>query len=72
VEIESIGQIGPETWSVDWTEETRARDGSAPALSYWRMTLRVKVSPPDDDATIMVNPGGVYVTWFKVTPRVGR
>jgi type IV secretion system protein VirB5 len=72
VEIESVGQLGDDTWSVDWSEESRSRDGFAAALTYWRMTVRVKVSPPDDDATIMVNPAGVYVTWFKVTPRAGR
>jgi type IV secretion system protein VirB5 len=72
VTIETVGQIGADTWSVDWTEETRVRDGSGPALTYWRMTARIKVSPPDDDATIMANPGGVYVTWFRVTPRLGR
>jgi type IV secretion system protein VirB5 len=72
VEIESAGQIGPDTWSVDWNEETYTRDGGAPTKSYWRMTARIKVSPPEDDATIMVNPGGVYIIWFKVSPRLGR
>ena len=70
VAIESVGQIGADTWSVDWSEEHRAKDGSAPVTSYWRATLRVKVDPPIDEATILANPSGLYVTWFKITPRV--
>lgn len=72
VAIESVGQIGNDTWSADFNEERRTKDGQGAATSYWRVTIRVKVSPPVDDATIMANPAGVYVTWFKVTPRMGR
>jgi type IV secretion system protein TrbF len=69
VSIDSVGQIGTDTWSVDWSEETRGKDGIAPAISYWRASIRIKVDPPTDDATILANPGGVYVEWFKTTPR---
>jgi len=72
VSIESVGQIGADTWSIDWTEETRTKDGMGASVSYWRMTARIKIIPPTDDATIMINPGGVYLTWFKITPRIGR
>src|SRR5271166_2920127 len=72
VAIESVGQIGADTWSIDWNEETRPKDGTAASVSYWRMTARIKIVPPTDDATIMINPAGVYLTWFKITPRVGR
>jgi type IV secretion system protein TrbF len=72
VAIESVGQIGNDTWSVDFNEEKRTKDGGAPITTYWRATIRIKISPPTDDATIMANPTGVYVTWFKVTPRMGR
>src|SRR5208282_2636272 len=72
VSIETVGQIGADTWSIDWNEETRPKDRTAASVSYWRMTGRIKVVAQDDDATIMVNPAGVYLTWFRITPRVGR
>jgi type IV secretion system protein VirB5 len=70
VSIESVGQIGADTWSVDWNEERRTKDGMPPATSFWRASVRIRVDPPSDEATIMVNPGGVYVVWFKTTPRM--
>ena len=69
VAIDSVGQIGTDTWSVDWTEEKRAKDGSSVVNSAWRASIRIKVSPPTDDGTIMANPAGIYVEWFKTTPR---
>jgi type IV secretory pathway TrbF-like protein len=72
VVLESVGQIGADTWSVDWTEEARPKDGMVASVSSWRLTARIAIVPPTDDATIMVNPGGVYLTWFKITPRAGR
>lgn len=69
VSIDNIGPVGESTYSVDWTETKTTKEGQAPAISYWRGTIRIKVDPPTDDATIMVNPSGLYITWFSVTPR---
>ena len=70
VSIESVGQIGADTWSIDWVEEHRVKEGMAPTISFWRASVRIKVDPPLDDASIIANPGGVYVEWFKTTPRI--
>jgi type IV secretory pathway TrbF-like protein len=69
VAVESVGQIGADTWSVDWNEEARTRDGSGQLMTYWRASIRIKVSPPADEATIIANPAGIYIEWFKTTPR---
>lgn len=67
--IDSVGQIGPDTWSIDWTEDHRPKEGSAPYTSYWRISIRIKVVAPKDDKTLMENPNGVYAEWFNITPR---
>ena len=72
VAIESVGQTSATGWSIDWSEETRPKDGTAASVSYWGMAASIKIVPPTDDATIMANPAGVYLTWFKITPRTGR
>jgi type IV secretory pathway TrbF-like protein len=69
VTIESVGAIGADTWQVDWSEEHRSRDGMAAAISYWRATIRIKIDPPTDEATIIKDPAGIYIEWFSVTPR---
>jgi type IV secretion system protein VirB5 len=69
VAIESVGQIGADTWSVDWSEESRTKDGTGQLMTYWRASIRIKISPPADEKTIIVNPAGIYIEWFKVTPR---
>ena len=68
--IESVGQIGQNTWSVDWFEERRTRDGMGPTKTYWRASITVKIIPPTDDSTILANPSGIYIQWFNVTPRM--
>ena len=70
VSIKSVGQIGQDTYSVDWSEEKRTKDSQPPTTSYWRASIVVKVDPPSDNSKILINPNGVFVTWFNVTPRV--
>jgi hypothetical protein len=41
----------------------------AAAISYWRATIRIKIDPPTDEATIIKDPAGIYIEWFSVTPR---
>jgi type IV secretion system protein VirB5 len=72
VAIENAGQIGSDTYSVDFAEEHHYLDGNTPTISHWRATIKIKINPPADEATILANPGGVYVTWWQVTARVGR
>jgi type IV secretory pathway TrbF-like protein len=70
VSIESVGQIGADTWSVDWSEDRTTKDGLAPTRSYWRASVKIKIDPPRDDASLIANPSGLYVEWFQTTPRV--
>ena len=70
VVIESVSQIGKDTWQVDWSEERRPKDGTGPSVTYWRATMTVSVIPPKDDRTILANPSGIYLRWFNVTPRM--
>lgn len=69
VTIETVGQIGTDTWSVDWSEESRTKDFTGQLMTYWRASIRIKITPPTDEATIIANPAGIYIEWFKITPR---
>jgi type IV secretory pathway TrbF-like protein len=70
IAIDSVSPIGADTWSVDWREESRLKDGQSPVTSYWRATIRIKVDPPTTDEAILTNPNGVFAVWWNVTPRI--
>ncbi len=62
IELNSILPISPETWQIDWTEETFELNGASKGKVRWRAFLTVKLDPPKAEAQILLNPFGVYVT----------
>jgi type IV secretion system protein VirB5 len=65
VSVESVLPISGSTWRVEWREDTRARDGGmANPPAHWQATVTISISPPANDATILVNPVGLYVDSF--------
>jgi type IV secretion system protein VirB5 len=67
--VDNVTPIGADTWQVDWSEEHRPKDTGTVYTNYWRATITIIVKPPTDDATIQVNPAGLYVSWFNVNLR---
>jgi type IV secretion system protein VirB5 len=70
VNVHRVLQISPKSYQVDWTETRRsAKDGSVQATEEWKAILGVVISPPkNNDATLMKNPLGIYITsisWSK-------
>lgn len=56
--------VSPDTWSVDWEEVERDREGKINKSSRYRVMLTVVVTPPETEDQILVNPTGLTVTDF--------
>jgi type IV secretion system protein VirB5 len=68
VEVQSVLPLSDATWRVEWTEKVVGRDGRLISAEPWQATITVAVNAPTDEATILRNPMGVYVTnvaWSK-------
>jgi len=61
VAVQSVLPISPDTWRVEWREETRGRDGQLLRVEEWQAALTVTVSPPINEQNLFSNPMGVYV-----------
>ena len=64
VSVESILPISGNTWRVEWREGRHSRDGTTDPSAHWQATVTVSINPPTNDATILVNPAGLYVDSF--------
>ncbi len=58
------------SWRIEWREETRARDGSAPKNQQWQAYVSISINPPSDEATIRLNPLGIYINSFNWSQRL--
>jgi type IV secretion system protein VirB5 len=70
VEIRSVLPLTPDTWRVEWDETVRARDGRVTSNDVWQGTFTVAVSAPRDEATLLKNPLGIYVSNFSWAKRL--
>ncbi|WP_229180217.1 type IV secretion system protein [Bradyrhizobium ivorense] len=70
VEVKAVVPVSDETWQVEWTETTKQRSGKIVDTKQWQGTFTVLISPPTNEAQIMVNPLGVYVRQFAWTARL--
>lgn len=69
IAVESVLPLSANTWRVEWREDLRTRQGMPESSQHWQATMTVSVSPPTDDATILVNPTGLYVESFDWSQR---
>ena len=70
VEVHSVLPVSAQTWRVEWREETRKRDGTEPASTEMQATITLTFSAPADEATLRLNPSGLYVNAFNWTERL--
>lgn len=64
VEVRSVRRVAGsrDTWEVQWEEYEVAVRGGGAVVRPWRGTLRTAVVPPEDEAQLLANPLGVYMT----------
>ncbi len=70
IAVNAIVPISAETWQVEWTETTRQRSGRVVETKQWQGTITIVLTPPTNEAQILVNPLGIYVRQFAWTPRI--
>jgi type IV secretion system protein VirB5 len=70
VEVHSVLPVSPQTWRLEWREETRKRDGTEPVAVEMQATVTLAFSAAFDEATLRLNPSGLYVNAFDWTQRL--
>jgi type IV secretion system protein VirB5 len=70
VEVASVQPLSADSWRIEWREETRGRDGSAPKSQQWQATVGILISPPTDEQTIRLNPAGIYINSYNWSQRL--
>jgi type IV secretion system protein VirB5 len=70
VTIDAVLPQSPTTYQVQWTEDQRDLNGGHIATSHWVGQLTVGINPPTDEATILRNPVGIYVTQLSWTEQL--
>jgi type IV secretion system protein VirB5 len=68
--IDSMLPISPTTWQIQWTETVRNPQGAITATQQWAGSFGVAIHPPTDEATILTNPLGVYLTTLDWTKKI--
>jgi type IV secretion system protein VirB5 len=64
VEVESVLPISGDSWRLEWREEVRGRDGARLSSSQHQATVTISFNPPRDEATLRINPSGLYINSF--------
>jgi len=70
VEVESVLPLSADSWRIEWREETRTRDGSKPQSQHWQANVSITINPPSDEATIRLNPLGIYINSYNWSQRL--
>jgi type IV secretion system protein VirB5 len=70
ITIDAVLPQSATTYQVQWTEDQRDRAGTHTATSHWVAQLTVGINPPADEATILRNPMGIYVTQLSWTQQL--
>lgn len=70
IEVNNIVALSPQSYQIDWTEFERDRQGKQTATRRFRGVATVTLSPPMDEATIRLNPIGLYVRDFDWTAQL--
>jgi type IV secretory pathway TrbF-like protein len=69
VAVQSVLPLSGNTWRVEWREDRRTRQGALESSQQWQATITISINPPTDDATIWINPTGLYVESFDWSQR---
>ena len=64
VEVELVLPISGDSWRLEWREDVRGRDGARLSSSEYQATVNISFNPPTDEATLRINPSGLYINAF--------
>ncbi|MEB2846614.1 conjugal transfer protein TrbF [Rhizobiales bacterium RZME27] len=70
IEVSNIVALSNQTYQIDWTEYERDRKGKETGMHRFRGIATVTLTAPQDEATIRLNPIGLYVQDFDWTAQL--
>ena len=70
IEVNNIVALSNQTYQIDWTEYERDRKGKETGIRRFRGIATVALTAPQDEATIRLNPIGLYVRDFDWTAQL--
>jgi type IV secretion system protein TrbF len=70
IEVQAVLPISESSWRIEWREEIRARDGTRTDAAHYEAVVTVSFNPPNDEATIRLNPSGLYISGCSWTKRL--
>lgn len=60
--IDAVLPISEKSYQVQWTEDARDLQGRLLKTTHWQASLQIALNPPSDEAGLLKNPLGIYVT----------
>jgi type IV secretion system protein TrbF len=70
VSVTAILPVSPTSYTVQWTETMHDPHGNVVGTETWEGTMAIAFTPPTDEATILANPLGLYVTSLNWTKKI--
>ncbi len=70
INVDSLLPISPTTWQVQWTETQRDLHGQTIGTQEWVGNVGIMIHQPTDEATLLKNPLGVYITTLDWTKKL--
>ncbi|MGZ2385990.1 conjugal transfer protein TrbF [Rhizobium brockwellii] len=70
IEVNNIVALSNQSYQIDWTEYERDRKGKETGTRRFRGIATVALTAPQDEATIRLNPIGLYVRDFDWTAQL--
>jgi type IV secretion system protein VirB5 len=70
IEVDNALQLTPSTWRVEWRETTRSKDPGKNGTRNWAVNITFDLVPPHDEASINLNPNGIWITQFGWSQRL--
>jgi type IV secretory pathway TrbF-like protein len=64
VEVQSVLPISGDSWRIEWREDVRARDATNVSSTQYQANVNISFNPPRDEATLRMNPSGLYINAF--------
>ena len=72
VEIKSLPlPVSADSYRVEWTETVRSHAGALLEQHTYEATATIQINPPQTDAVLLRNPGGIYITALSAGKVVG-
>jgi type IV secretion system protein VirB5 len=70
IAVNAILPISASTYELQWTETIRDPHGKVTATQNWDGTATIAFTPPANEATILKNPLGLYITSLNWTQKI--